>query len=66
MKEDLTQQVLSSHDVIAFLHTVLPVARVRSPDSFWHEEKADSLSSSSNNQWSVLFSDSNEFAFLIE
>ena len=38
MKEDITQQVLSSHDVITFLHTVLPVAGVRSPESFWHTE----------------------------
>lgn len=35
MKEDITQQMLSNyHIIIIFLHTVLPVARVRSPESF--------------------------------
>jgi hypothetical protein len=34
MKEEITLQVLGCHGVITFLLTVLPVARVRRPDSF--------------------------------
>lgn len=34
MREDITQQVLSSHDVITFLHIAVPAAAVRSPESF--------------------------------